>query len=167
MSGVRRVIVGVSGSPGSIRALRYAADLALSDGKQLQAVLAWVPPGGDLADRRSPSAYLREIWQRAASERLSAALEAAWGGVPASLFVQRVIARGQEGPVLVGLADDAGNLIVVGAGGGSLLTRPWRGRVTRYCVARASCPVLTVPFWRSKTPTISSTGRPLVSGRNQ
>ena len=145
MSGTRQVIVGVSGSPGSIRALRYAADLALSDGAPVLAVLAWVPPGGDLADRRTPSLYLREIWQRAASERLSAALESAWGCVPASLSVQRVIARGETGPVLVNMADGADDLIVVGAGERGRLSRLWRGRVTRYCLAHASCPVLAVP----------------------
>lgn len=145
MSGIPRVIVGVSGSPGSIRALRYAADLALREGAPLFAVLAWVPPGGDLADRRAPSSYLRAIWQRAASQRLGAALEAAWGGVPASLPVQRVIARGEPGPVLVDIADAADDLIVVGAGERGLLIRLWRGKVTRYCVAHASCPVLSVP----------------------
>ena len=155
MLGMGRVIVGVSGSPGSIRALRYAVDLALGADVPLFVALAWIPPGGDLADRRTPSPYLREIWQRAASARLGAAIESAWGGVvPAGLSVQRVIARGQAGPVLVDLAETANDLIVVGAGGRGLLTRPWRGRVTRYCVAHATCPVLAVPA----SPLASHTG---------
>jgi nucleotide-binding universal stress UspA family protein len=54
VAGIRRVIVGISGSPGSLRALRYAEDLARTFDATLIPVLAWTPPSGDLADRRSP-----------------------------------------------------------------------------------------------------------------
>jgi nucleotide-binding universal stress UspA family protein len=144
VSGTRRVIVGVSGSPGSIRALRYAADVAADGDLPLIAVLAWVPPGGDLAERRTPSMYLREIWRRAASQRLRDALESAWGGVPAGLTLQRVVARGDAGRVLVDVAD-ADDILVVGAGEHGSLKGPWHGKVARYCLAHASCPVLAVP----------------------
>jgi hypothetical protein len=109
------------------------------------AVLAWVPPGGDLADRRTPSPYLRKIWESAASQRLGAALESAWGCVPAGLCVQRVVARGEAGPALVDLAGFAEDLLVVGAGARGPLSRIWHGRVARYCLSHASCPVLAVP----------------------
>ena len=145
MAGLRRVIVGVSGSPGSLRALRYAADLARGGDVPLLAVLAWVPPGGDLAERRTPSPYLRAIWQDAASQRLRDALESAWGGVPADLLVQRIVARGDTGRVLVDVADATDDLLVVGAGAHGALSRPWHGKVTRYCIAHGSCPVLAVP----------------------
>ena len=82
VSGVRRVITGVSGSPGSLRALRYAAEVAQVRGALLIPVLAWVPPGGDLADRRCPSAYLRETWRAAAVERLTETIDLAFGGRP-------------------------------------------------------------------------------------
>ena len=49
-----RIIVGVSGSPGSLQALRHAAGLARMHEAALVPVLAWVPPGGDLADRSHP-----------------------------------------------------------------------------------------------------------------
>ena len=52
MSGVGRVIVGASGSPGSLRALRHAEDLARHSVATLTPVLAWVPPGGELAARQ-------------------------------------------------------------------------------------------------------------------
>jgi nucleotide-binding universal stress UspA family protein len=54
MSGIGRVIVGASGSPGSLQALRYAEELARAHDATLIPALAWVPPGGDLADRRAP-----------------------------------------------------------------------------------------------------------------
>ena len=48
----------------------------------LVAVTAWVPPGGDLAERRNSSPYLRKIWRDAAWKQLWAAFDAGLGGVP-------------------------------------------------------------------------------------
>ncbi len=70
MTGARRVIVGASGSPGSLQALRYAEELARAHDAALVPVLAWVPPGGDLADRRAPCGYLRRVWAEDACQRL-------------------------------------------------------------------------------------------------
>ena len=64
MSGVRRVFAGVHGSLGSLQALRYAANEARYRGARLLPVIAWVPPGGDLAERRQPNLYLRKMSQR-------------------------------------------------------------------------------------------------------
>lgn len=141
----RRVIVGASGTPGSIPALRYAGSVAQRDDVPLVTVHAWVPPGGDLADRRTPSLYLSRLWAEAAARRLSDELEAAWGGVPPSLQVQPRVIRGEPGQVLVDLACDAEDLLIVGAGQRGRAGRLWHGHVSRYCVARARCPVLTVP----------------------
>jgi nucleotide-binding universal stress UspA family protein len=141
----RRVIVGASGSPGSIPAVRYAGSVARRDDVPLVAVHAWVPPGGDLADRRCPSLYLRRMWADAASKRLSEELEAAWGGVPPGLEVQPRVVRGEPGQVLIDIACGPDDLLVVGAGHRGWLSRIWHGHVSRYCVARATCPVLTVP----------------------
>jgi nucleotide-binding universal stress UspA family protein len=65
---VRRIIVGVHGSPGSLQALRFAADEARQRDVRLLAITAWVPPGGDAAERRHPSPYLRKLWREAAWE---------------------------------------------------------------------------------------------------
>jgi nucleotide-binding universal stress UspA family protein len=81
VSGSRRIIIGTSGSPGSLPALRYAAELARQHDATLIPVLAWLPPGGDMADRRSPGSHLRQIWTDAAWLRLWAALDSAWGGI--------------------------------------------------------------------------------------
>jgi nucleotide-binding universal stress UspA family protein len=146
VSGVRRVIVGTSSSPGSLPALRYAAGLAWRADAPLIAVHAWVPPGGDLAERGRPSPELRVLWAKAAGERLRAALGAAWGAAaPDGLDVQAAVLRGEPGPVLVDVAWHTDDLLVVGAGRRSLLGRLRHGRVSRYCVARARCPVLAVP----------------------
>jgi nucleotide-binding universal stress UspA family protein len=140
-----RIIVGASGSPGSIPALRYAGTVARRDDAPLIAVHAWLPPGGDLADRRTPSPYLRRLWAEAAAARLRDALDAAWGGVPLGLEVHTRVVRGEPGPVLVDTAASADDLLVVGAGQRGWPGRLWRGKVSRFCVARAACPVLAVP----------------------
>lgn len=145
MSGVRRVIVGTSGSPGSLRALRYAEDLARAHDATVIPVLAWVPPGGDIADRRYPCGYLRRIWNEDAWRRLRDALYAAWGEIPGYPPVRPLAQRGEAGSVLVRMSCCPGDLLVVGAGRRHALPRPVSGRVRRYCVAHALCPVLVVP----------------------
>lgn len=146
VSGVRRVITGVSGSPGSLRALRYAAEVAQVRDAFLIPVLAWVPPGGDLADRRCPSTYLRETWREAAAERLAEAIDLAFGGSPEDVVMQSAVLRGEAGPVLATAACEPGDVIVVGAGRrGGPIERMIGGHVARYCLAHATCPVIAVP----------------------
>jgi len=142
---VRRIIVGVHGSLGSLQALRYAAAEARERSAALVPVIAWVPPGGDMAERSRPSPYLRQIWRDEARKRLFAAFEAGLGGLPADLLVEPHVERGETGQVLVALADRPDDLIVIGTGQRGLLTRTLRRSVGRYCLAHAGCPVLAVP----------------------
>src|SRR3984957_8875602 len=144
MPGSGRLVVGTSGSPGSLPALRYAHDLARRSDIPLVAVLAWVPPGGDLAERRWPSVYLRRIWADAARQRLSQALDLAWGGQP-GVDVESVIIRGEPGPALLDIASSRDDLLIVGAGRRGALIRLRHGSVSRYALAHARCPVLAVP----------------------
>jgi nucleotide-binding universal stress UspA family protein len=144
VSGVRRIVVGTSGSPGSLPALRYAEGLARVCDAILIPVLAWTPPGGEIADRSSPCAYLRRVWAEDARQRLTAALCAAWGEIPADLLVRPVVERGEAGPVLVCIACGHGDLLMIGAGQRGI-PRIVSGRVSRYCLAHARCPVLAVP----------------------
>src|SRR5271154_287018 len=102
--GVRRILVGVHGSLGSLQALRYAAAEARERDVPLIPVIAWTPPGGDLAERRHPSTYLRKIWREAAGPRRWPPFDAGLGGLPADLEVLPEAIRGEPGPVLVDLA---------------------------------------------------------------
>ncbi len=145
MPAVRRIIVGVHGSLGSLQALRYAADEARLRNVPLLPVSAWLPPGGELAERRAPSSYLRKIWRDAAWERLWAAFEAGLGGMPADLQVEPQVARGDTGPVLVDIADQPDDLLIIGTGRRAGLARALHRSVSRYCLAHATCPVLAVP----------------------
>jgi len=145
VSGVRRVVVGVSASPGSIPALRYAASIARLEDAPLIAVHAWVPPDGDIAYRRHPCVDLRRVWEKAARRRLQGAFEAAWGCVPDGLALRPAVLHSEPGPALVEVACSGDDLLVVGTGRRGRLARIGHGRVSRYCLARARCPVLAVP----------------------
>jgi nucleotide-binding universal stress UspA family protein len=148
VSGTRRIIIGASGSPGSLQALRYAVTLAREDdATTLVPVLAWMPPGGDFADRRYPSGYLRQVWKDDAWLRLWTALDRAWGGIaPAGRPAEPIVARGEPGEVLVAAAREPGDLLVVGAGRRAALRHVVGGpKVSRYCLAHAVSPVIAVP----------------------
>lgn len=157
MLGARRVIAGASGTPGSIRAMRYAKDLADQIGAPLVIAHAWKPPGGEQADRRSPSPILRELWQQAAWQRITACVAIAWGGMPGDVATCLTVVKGPAGPVLAELASEEGDVLVVGAGRRGPLARIGHGQVSRYCLAHARCPVIAVPpadlarsNWRSR-----------------
>ncbi|MFJ1708043.1 universal stress protein [Kitasatospora sp. NPDC088346] len=142
--GGRRVVVGVSGSLGSLAALHRAVAEAVTRGAEVLAVLAWVPQGGEHGYRLAPCPPLLTAWREAAAARLAEALDEAFGGAPAGVGFSARAVRGDAGEVLVRTADRPGDLLVVGAGGG-LLRRGLRPSVTAYCVRRAGCPVLAVP----------------------
>ncbi|HEY2506038.1 MAG TPA: universal stress protein [Streptosporangiaceae bacterium] len=142
---LRRVVTGVSGSAGSLQALRFAAEMARSNQAELVVVLAWVPPGGDMADRRMPSAELRRIWRQAARERLSRAVELAIGGPPADVEFEPEIVRGEAGPALIEVACQPGDVLVIGSGRHGPLRRMLACKVSRYCLGHGRCPVIAVP----------------------
>jgi nucleotide-binding universal stress UspA family protein len=142
---VRRVIVGVHGSLGSLQALRFAEAEARQRGVPLLPVIAWIPPGGDLAERRHSSPYLRKIWREAAWERLQAAFDDGLGGIPAGLHVEPRVERGEPGPVLVDTASQPEDLLIIGTGRRGRLGRMFRSSVGRYCLGHAKCPMLAIP----------------------
>jgi nucleotide-binding universal stress UspA family protein len=143
VSAERRILVGVHGSLGSLQALRYATEEARKREVVLIPVIAWVPPGGDLAERRQPVYSLRKVWRDAARDRLFDAFDLALGGVPADLDLEPQVIRGPAGPVLVDTGQP-GDLLVVGTGRRGALRR-LRRSVSRYCLAHARCPVIAIP----------------------
>src|SRR5690349_44307 len=90
---VGRLIVGTSGSPGSLQALRYADGLAYTHGAALIPVLAWQPPGGDRDELIPASAELRRTCRELARQQLRDALLAIWGEIPGNPWVQPCIER--------------------------------------------------------------------------
>jgi nucleotide-binding universal stress UspA family protein len=141
---VRRVVTGVSGSAGSLQALRYAAEMARDNQSVLAPVLAWTPPGGDIADRRYPCETLRAAWKQAAWDRLWQAMDLAIGGPPEDIELRPEIARGAPGQVLTMVARQPGDVLVIGAGRQGL-GRLVRSSAARYCLGHGACPVIAVP----------------------
>ncbi|MGH4031638.1 universal stress protein [Actinomycetota bacterium Odt1-20B] len=141
-----RVVVGVSGSPGSLTALHRAADEARCRGARLWIVRAWEPPGGELSHRRSPvPADLLEHCRRLAGQELITVVETVFGPHGPGVPLHASLARGRAAPALVEVADRATDVLVVGAGRRGRLHRALTPSVTRYCLAHAGCPVLAVP----------------------
>jgi nucleotide-binding universal stress UspA family protein len=146
MPGASRVFAGVSGSLGSVHALRHAADLARQHDAVLIPLHAWVPPGGDLDERKHPSLELRQLWKDDAWQLLWDTLDRAFGGLPAGIATRPAVRRGKPGMVLAGLARQPGDILVIGAGRPGRLRRLLCCRVSRYCLANAHCPVLAIPL---------------------
>ena len=145
MGAARRIVVGVHGSLGSLQALRWATEEARDRRVPLLAVIAWIPPGGDFAERSHPSPYLRGIWQEAARDRLTGAFDECFGGLPEDVGVRARVERGEAGQVLVDVADEPDDLLVIGTGRRNPVSRALRRSVGRYCLAQAKCPVIAVP----------------------
>ena len=145
MFGIARVIVGTSGSPGSLQALRYGEAMARECGATLIPALAWEPPGAGFGGRIYPPGELNTSCHELAGQRLRDALTAVWGDVPDDPLVQPYLERGPTGWVLVSLAGQPGDVLVLGAGRRSALSRPAYSKVGRYCLAHAQCPVIAVP----------------------
>jgi hypothetical protein len=76
-----RVVVGVTGSDGSLAALSRAAEEARRRGAVLVPVLVWHPVGGEMAYRSHPCRPLLRQWERAACDRLDAAVDRVFGGL--------------------------------------------------------------------------------------
>ena len=64
---------------------------------------------------------------------------------PARLRTWPLVLRGPAGPALVSLARQPGDLLVIGAGRRTALTRLVCCPVARHCLAHAHCPVLAIP----------------------
>jgi len=134
-----RIVVGVDGSPSSIRALRWAADQARLTGARLQVLTAWefptsygwVPPYPPDFD---PSGDARRSLEEAVAEAL---------GDHLGLEVELVVGEGHPAPLLLEAARGA-SLLVVGSRGHGGFAGMLLGSVSEHCVRHAPCPVMVV-----------------------
>jgi nucleotide-binding universal stress UspA family protein len=139
--GPARVIVGVSDSLAGLRALR----LAVSEARRRDAVLHAVRAFDFDSSARFPDHQAYQDRKAAATDDLVQAFAKAMGGIPGDLEIVQTIALGRPGSVLVTRAHHDGDLLIVGSSQRRWWRRWFRRSVTRYCVARATCPVLAVP----------------------
>lgn len=138
-----RVVVGIDGSPASVRALTYAHAEATRAGAALRAV--HVLP--DLDTFGAPFVVPEEDLRRSGRQVVADVLRRA--GIPAEA-VEVVLRHGRPVHVLLDEAREA-LLLVVGADRQSLAARLLTGNVTTGVAAGATPPVVVVPeTWRGE-----------------
>jgi nucleotide-binding universal stress UspA family protein len=141
---MKRIVVGVDGSPGSRAALVWAADEARVRGATLVVVHVWQPPavyGTGFAP--VPVVPPDGAYEEAANQLLDTEVAEAAGPID-DLTVERHIVEGAAGDVLVSMSDDV-DLVVVGAQGHGNLVSLLLGSVSQHCAHRSRCPVVIVP----------------------
>lgn len=132
-----RIVVGLDGSAGSSRALKFALDEARLRCCAVDAVLAWHMPA--MLDAAGvPDDFDPQRWAQATLDATVAAVST--DGVT-------VDARAVQGPPASVLLDAAKNadLLVVGSRGHGGFVGALLGSVSQHCVAHSTCPVVVVP----------------------
>jgi len=135
------VLVGVDGTAGSVRALRWAAEEARQRSARLRVVLAWEP--AHLATYSSVASHADRSQQKQSAEAvLVTALEAVFG----SRLPHNVIAEVIEGVPARVLVKESGaaDLLVLGSAPTASPSGSSVGPVTRVCLKQALCPVMII-----------------------
>lgn len=157
---MERIVVGVDGSDGSRAALEWAIEEARLWCCHVEAVMTWHEPyaGGTWAIPIPVDYQVSEASYRA---RLDAVIEASdTSGLPAP--VERVLARGGAGPVLLDRAEGA-DLLVVGSRGHGGFVGLLLGSVSRQVAMHAPCPAVVVRGEESgPAAPVATTGRLVV-----
>jgi nucleotide-binding universal stress UspA family protein len=146
------IVVGVDGSAGSRRALRWALAEAGRSEAELNAVTVWTWDGleGPMLAATDPTA------QRDHADRLSAhEVQTAVAEVAVPARVDRTVVEGHPVRELIAASRHA-RLLVLGSHGHGRLHRAMLGSVSAECARRAPCPVVIVP---AGTPAHRSNGR--------
>jgi nucleotide-binding universal stress UspA family protein len=149
MTSSYRIVAGVDGSEGGIRALRWAFRQAAAHGGTVHAVTCW-----QWNSTQAAQAGYAERLRAECEHILSTAISAALGDNPRVTVVGRVLI---ERPAH-GLTTEAegADLLVVGSHGHSRVRHAVVGSVAEACVRLASCPVVIVPV-----PAVVPEGTPL------
>lgn len=158
VTSTERVIVGFDGSPGSITALRTAAEQARCRHARLCVVHVrpqrgllrsrlggFYGPGGLTASSPLLRGPLTAADPHTGTRRIvDAALEQALGPDPNDLVISRLDGYGKPGRSLVGWAWRTNDLLVLGNRSGARWRRLLHRSTGRYCAAHARGPVIIV-----------------------
>jgi nucleotide-binding universal stress UspA family protein len=149
---MQTIVVGVDGSEGSLKALRFAAQEAAAHSARLRIVSAWsaesLPPATWLVNMTPVSEI--GVWQqlleqtaRHAAEVAAQAAEEAKEISP-SVESEQVVLEGHPAKVLLDEAKDA-LLLVVGSRGRGTFSEILMGSVSHEVVQHSRVPVVVVP----------------------
>lgn len=140
---VPRIVVGVDGSPCSVRALRWAVGQAQLSGGSVDAVLAWEYPTSYGGHAWIPYGYREGIeFEEIAESTLTKSISQATGPDSAVSVRPRVV-RGNPAQALLEAARGA-DLLVVGNRGHHGFAAALLGSVAQHCVYHAGCPVVVI-----------------------
>jgi nucleotide-binding universal stress UspA family protein len=138
----KTILVGVDGSPGSRKALSWAAAEAADHGADLVVMNVWehtlLPPAGSLSVSEK---YVPDLSQRTADELVQLIKEEL--GEEPSVLVQPRVKQGTPAKVLIEESSDA-DLLVVGTRGHGGFAGLVLGSVSQHVAAYAQCPVTVV-----------------------
>ena len=151
------ILVGVDGSQGARRALRYAAAEAVLRGARLRIICAWRLPSQIYLDGALPEETL-EGFRFNAEQIVRDALREVELANP-GLECEAAALEGQPADVLIREAEKA-SLVVVGNRGHGGFSSLLLGSVGQQVVHHAHCPVLVVPHDLELTPTARDPGLP-------
>jgi nucleotide-binding universal stress UspA family protein len=142
MSTWQTIVVGVDGSPGSRKALAWAAAEAVAHEANLLVVNAWehtlLPPAGSVSVSEH---YVPDPSQRTADDLVQVIKEELGDDPP--VLVQPQVKQGRAAKVLI--EESAGaDLLVVGERGHGGFAGLLLGSVSQHVAAYAKCPVAVV-----------------------
>lgn len=137
---MRRITVGVDGSPEARDALLFALEEGRLRGADVEAVLAYSPLpylADDVVIRHE------DITQVQAEELLRKEVEPAAAGFPEVTVTTRALV-GSPARTLIEMSEDS-DLLVVGSRGRGGFSGLLLGSVSQQCVHHATCPVVVIP----------------------
>lgn len=144
---MKRIVVGVDGSPHSVAALRTALEEAVLHDASVDALTVWRVPSWFVVQGvgRADGSFVASEYERAARALLAQAVEAArrFSTAARGVRVEQIVVEGRPAAALVEAAQGA-QLLVVGARGTGGFKGLLLGSVSAQCAAHAPCPVMIV-----------------------
>jgi nucleotide-binding universal stress UspA family protein len=135
---LRRIVVGIDGSPASVAAATWAAKQARRTGADLDAVTTWRWPA-NYGWSIYPSDYSPERDGRDILDEVLRPIRAAHPDIT----INAIVTEGHPADQLV-QASDGADLLAVGSRGRGEFAGLLLGSVTEHCLTNAHCPVLVV-----------------------